>query len=87
MPKLTPVMFNKVGEALFGPSWRTALAAALGVGERTVRRWQQPDANIPAGVMPDLVKLCREHAAELIGYADKFDGITGNYNGGDTPPI
>lgn len=74
MPKLTPAMFNKVGEALFGPSWRTALAAALEVGERTVRRWQQPGAVIPDGVGPDLAVLCREHSAELVALADQLEG-------------
>ena len=74
MPKLTPAMFSKVGEALFGPSWRLPLAIALKNGERTVRRWQKPGAVIPDGVGSDLAVLCREHAGKLTKIADQLEG-------------
>ena len=65
---VTPAMFSKVGEALYGPSWRKALSEALGVGERTVRRWQN-GGTIPDGVALDMVNLCHKHAEKLTDLA------------------
>ena len=70
---MTPTLFNKVGEALFGPSWRARLAEELGVAERTVRRWQDGTSAIPEGVRGDLVKLCRKHSAALAKIADQIE--------------
>lgn len=36
---LSNCLIAEVGEALFGPRYRTDLAEALQVNERTVRRW------------------------------------------------
>lgn len=58
-------LFNKVGELLFGPSWRTRMSEELKVGERTVRRWQNGVHPIPEGVRADLAELCREQAKKL----------------------
>lgn len=70
---MTPALFSKIGEALYGPSWRNALADALGVAERTVRRWQDGASEIPDGVRADLAKLCRKHSAELAKIADQLE--------------
>lgn len=74
MPKLTPTQFSKIGESLYGPSWRAALADAIGVGERTVHRWQQRGAVIPDGIDKDLAALCRHQAVELTDLANRIDG-------------
>lgn len=70
---MTPTLFSKIGEALYGPSWRNALADALGVAERTVRRWQDGTSAIPDGIKGELVKLCRKHSAELAKIADQLE--------------
>ena len=44
---MTPAELKKAGEALYGPRWQTALARALGVNARTVRRWAYGDRRIP----------------------------------------
>ena len=69
---LTSAMFSKVGEALYGPHWRTALAEALDVGERTVRRWQN-GGTIPDGIALDLANLCHKHAERLTSLAHGLD--------------
>lgn len=71
---MTPNQFAKTGEALFGPSWRSALGDALGVAERTIRRWEKGDSDIPAGLPADLAKLCRSHAEALTKIADRLEG-------------
>lgn len=70
---MKPELFNKIGEALYGPSWRNALADALGVAERTVRRWQDGTSAIPDGIKGELAKLCRKHSAELSKIADQLE--------------
>ncbi len=70
---MKPELFSKIGEALYGPSWRNALADALGVAERTVRRWQDGTSAIPDGLRADLAKLCRKHSAELAKLADQIE--------------
>jgi hypothetical protein len=67
---MQPQQFAKVGEALYGPSWRIRMSESLDVAERTVRRWEQSESPIPAGIKDDLIKLCRDHAKELTELAD-----------------
>jgi len=71
---MTPAQFVKIGEALYGPSWRAALAQALGVAERTVRRWAAETSPIPDNLPAELAALCRQRAADLIKQADQLEG-------------
>lgn len=54
---MTPELLRQVGEALYGPEWRMALARDLGVNYHTMRRWQGGTAPIPAGVAGDLLEM------------------------------
>ena len=53
------------GEALYGPRFQRELAAALGVNERTMRRWLAGDTVPPDGVLDDLRDLVHDRIAEL----------------------
>lgn len=53
-----------VGEALFGPSWQTPLAEALGISDRNMRYWLA-GRDIPEGVWSDIAKICKARSAEL----------------------
>jgi DNA-binding transcriptional regulator YiaG len=44
---VTPKQLERAGKALFGPLWQSALARALYVDSRTVRRWLAGDREIP----------------------------------------
>jgi hypothetical protein len=55
----------KFGAALYGPRYQRELAAALGVNERTMRRWVAGDYPPPEGVLADLRKLAAERVKEL----------------------
>ena len=48
------------GEALYGPRFQRGLAEALGVNERTMRRWVAGDFEPPASLQADLVRLLRD---------------------------
>lgn len=45
------------GTALFGEMWKGDLARALGVADRTMRRWANDQDPIPPGVWRDLRTL------------------------------
>jgi len=53
------------GEALFGSRWQTDLAKAIGVNDRTVRRWALKEEVPSQGVLDDLLPLFDRHVAEF----------------------
>lgn len=63
--KLNPETLRAVGNALYGPKWLYPLSEALGVHERTMRRWRDDQFTIPNGIWDELTTLCRTHGAEL----------------------
>ena len=62
----------EVGEALFGPRYRTDLAEALNVNERTVRRWADGVIDMPAGVALDCLRLVMERTQKLEDLQDRL---------------
>jgi hypothetical protein len=63
---MTPETLATVGQALYGPAWQTRLASALGVNDRTVRRWASGENEIPAYVRGELMALCRKRGVGII---------------------
>lgn len=62
---MTPAILRAAGEALYGPLWQCELARALGVTDRTVRRWLQGSRGIPLGLASDLVELLSKRQVEI----------------------
>lgn len=62
---MTPARFSKIGELIYGPSWRGELAVALKVSQRTLYRWLDKTTAIPGDVQGALAVLCELRAAEL----------------------
>lgn len=67
---MTPAALRRAGEALYGPRWQSALAAALNVNRRTVAGWAAGTRNgypaeIPDGVANDIAALARKRVAAL----------------------
>ena len=60
-------LFARVGCALYGDRWQTQLAGALGVADRTVRRWAAGEQPVPDGVVTDLCRLMADRRIELDG--------------------
>jgi len=58
------------GEALYGPRFQRELAEALGVNERTMRRWVAEDTSPPESVLDDLKALAQERIAMLFCLTD-----------------
>ncbi len=55
----TPDAFRAIGYALYGTGWQSALAHALGISARTVRRWAAGSSPVPDNVRRDLTFLAR----------------------------
>jgi len=55
----------EIGEALYGPRFQRELAAALGVNERTMRRWVAGTCEPPASLQADLLHLVLTRRATI----------------------
>ena len=55
---------NAAGEALDGARWQSDLARALGITDRTMRRWAI-DSDMPAGVAEKIADLYEKRSAAL----------------------
>lgn len=57
-------LLEAAGEALFPARWKVELARALGVDDRSLRRWLQTGV-IPQGVWQDILGLARQRQGAL----------------------
>ena len=58
-------LIRAVGEHLWGSRWQTDMAIALGVNDRTVRRWAS-GAQVPQpGIWAELIPIIRRRRVEL----------------------
>lgn len=64
---------EKIGKALFGKSWKKALAEALKVDERRITHWLQCTRPVPPGVWLDLKKIADQRKSEV---QDVIDMLT-----------
>lgn len=60
-----PLLLRQVGEALYGSNWQTPLCAAIGVSDRSVRRWVAGQDEMPRGVWHDIHRAARETADKI----------------------
>lgn len=64
------------GEALYGSRFAVALEEALGVSDRTLRRWLASDPEaIPAGVWRDMRRLLAVRARTIAAVGTEIDWI------------
>jgi predicted transcriptional regulator len=63
--RLTSYTLRKAGFALYGEQWRSELARALGVTDRTIRRWAQDEYSIPDEAREGIMELCRKRVKML----------------------
>jgi hypothetical protein len=58
---MTPKRLEEIGYELFGHHWQTALAHALDVKPRTVRRWKAGDTPINLKTEIAILSLWEKH--------------------------
>jgi hypothetical protein len=63
--RLTSFTLRKAGFALYCEQWRSELARALGVTDRTVRRWAYDEYAIPDDARESIMELCQERVEML----------------------
>jgi plasmid maintenance system antidote protein VapI len=63
--RLTSFTLRKAGFALYGEQWRSELARALGVTDRTVRRWVHDEYSIPDDARDRIMELCGQRVEML----------------------
>jgi hypothetical protein len=72
MARFDPTLLKRCGAALYGHVWVPSMAEALGVSERTVRRWAAKPELIPAGVYFEIYELCQRRVAEIAGLSGEL---------------
>lgn len=60
-----PSLLSDAGRALFGGRWQSDMARALGVSDRTVRRWAVGTETPRPGVYVDLMRVVAARRAAL----------------------
>lgn len=61
-------LIKRAGEALFGNQWQTPLAEALGVSDRTMRRWVSGETPVPTGVLDDIERAAHGRVADIYAF-------------------
>lgn len=69
---MTPALLRRVGEALNGPLWQSALARDLGVSGRSIRRWAAGEGPMPDTLSIDLFNLCLARETTLRELRDEL---------------
>ena len=62
---MTTEQLQKAGRLLYGDQWRAALARALDVDERTVRRWANGDSAIKQSIVDEIMQLLKDNHAAI----------------------
>lgn len=65
MPKEDATLLNDVGSALWGPSWKGPMAAAVRHQKNAVADWASGRTPVPAGVWSELKELMRRRRHDL----------------------
>lgn len=60
-----PVRLEAHGYALYGRSWKTAMATDLGIDARRITHWLQGTRPVPTGVWSDLQKIAMQRLADV----------------------
>ena len=59
-------LLARIGTALYGEQWQSALSDDIGVNRRTIRRWLAEDGRMSMGLAEDLLLLVRQRRIELL---------------------
>jgi hypothetical protein len=70
-PQPSPLI-RRLGLALFSERWQSAMAEALAVNIRTVRRWTTGEEEPPPGVWRELADLAIARGVELAALVDEI---------------
>lgn len=66
-------LLQRIGQALYGERWQSALAIDLGVSDRMVRKWVSGENEPRPGVLRDLRRLVLERRGRLDALVHEID--------------
>lgn len=75
MTTLTPDLLARIGRALYGDQWQSALARDLGISRETIKKILAGKRSINPRLAGDLLNLCVAHAQELADVAGELRRI------------
>jgi hypothetical protein len=62
---VTAFLLREAGQALFGPRWQSEMARAIGVADRTVRRWDFGSHDVPPGAWAEIRVLLKSRGLAM----------------------
>lgn len=71
--RLTPDELREIGEALYGPGWKSPLADLLGFDYRRIKHWMDRTRSIPPGVAAELAAELRRRGKQALALADRLE--------------
>ncbi|WP_205739008.1 hypothetical protein [Vreelandella alkaliphila] len=64
---------HEIGQALFGVSWQSDMARALGIKDaRKIRFWVSGERAVPTGVWDDLKRITKERGQRLLELSESL---------------
>lgn len=70
-------LVRRAGEALYGASWQSELARALGVTPRAVRNWMERKNAPRPDVLPKILLILRDRQDKASLLIEEIGAITG----------
>jgi hypothetical protein len=72
---MTPDLLRKIGEALYGGRWQSALAHEFEINERTMRRWLSGMQPVPPDRQHQLREMVISRGAQLSALARELSAL------------
>ena len=69
----TPENIARIGQMLFATHWQSDMANALGVSDRTVRRWAKGAIEMPSGAWFDIGNIADQRRIDLLTFIDQIN--------------
>ena len=69
---MTPAKLERVASLMYGSTWQTYLAEALGVDRTTVYRWYTSQFAIPKEIEGKLLLLAKEHNKKITTFLKDY---------------
>lgn len=69
-----PKMFCRLGEALYGPRWKSELGLALGVTRNRIQNWSDGSSRIPPEILATLRDVTNKRRNEVLAAWQGFRG-------------
>lgn len=87
---MTPQLFCRAGEALYGAAWMAPLSGAIDVAPRTISRWASGKSRLPPNIARELQELVRQRGELLAQVGNELSAALAEADqpphGPDTPP-